>query len=82
MCRQILADADAPDGGIVVTDPCAEGWGPGVDVDMLEFNLAQLQNGRDESVVQLLGVLVEDVAVSLYWWDASDLIYVSKESRQ
>lgn len=77
-----LAQANSSDGRIVITDPDCARVRPGVDMDMLKFDVAPCESRGDEGVVDLLGVLIEDVAVPLVFRDFGGFIDAGEKAGQ
>lgn len=64
----------------MVTDPRGQRRRPCVNVNVLELDLSPLDSRRDQRVVELLRVLVEDIAVSLVLGDLGGLVDVGEQA--
>lgn len=60
----------------MVTGTSAQSGGPVIDMDVLKLDITALNSFRDKSVVKLLRVLVEYIAISLHCRDFGDLVNV------
>lgn len=65
---------------IVITGPSRQRRGPVVHVNMFHFSPPPRNGIRHPDMVQLLGVLVEDVRVPLGHWHIGDLVDLVHET--
>lgn len=63
---------------IVVTDTGSGRSRPVIDVDVFYFRTPTAERGRQEHVVQLLAVVVEDIRVPFRWRDVRHLVDVGE----
>jgi hypothetical protein len=74
-----LAEADFSNSRIVIARSGVDVQTPVINVDMLDLNLLFSNMTRDEHMVKLLGVLVEDVGVPFDVRKVGKLIYLMKD---